>query len=200
MTLLSWQAPMKTITQSSLFFLPTVSRAIFNSCLQLIKQHLGSSRDGPTRIDRYASLIHGENLTNVTICGSGRIEGQGQPWYDMKLGYSQRPLLHGRPAVIELLWSSNVQIRNITITNSPFWAIHPAYCSDVIIDGVSIINPWKSPNTDGIDIDSCDNVTVTNNYITCGDDNIAIKSGLSKHPHSSLLPYSLTCTNVTNLA
>jgi len=139
----------------------------------------GSSREGERLINRYASLIHGEYLTNVTISGSGTIDGRGQFWYDMKEHRGHAPKLeHGRPALIELLWSSKIQIRNISMINSPFWTIHPTYCDDVVIDGVSIINAGDSPNTDGIDIDSSVNVVITNNFITCGDDNVAIKSGL----------------------
>jgi len=76
------------------------------------------------------------------------------------------------------MWSTNVELRNITIINSPFWTVHPVYCENVIIDGITIINPSNVSNTDGIDPDSSINVMITNNYVSVGDDNIAVKSGL----------------------
>ena len=45
-----------------------------------------------------------------------------------------------------------------------------------MIDGITIDN-GKGPSTDGIDIDSCEEVTIQNAYISCNDDNISIKAG-----------------------
>ncbi|KAJ6796254.1 putative polygalacturonase [Iris pallida] len=49
------------------------------------------------------------------------------------------------------MYSTGVVISNLTFTNSPFWAIHPVYCSYVHIKNVTILAPPDSPNTDGID-------------------------------------------------
>ncbi len=63
------------------------------------------------------------------------------------------------------------------LRNSPSWTINPIRCNDVTIDNVSIWNPADSPNTDGIDPESCSNVRISNCHIDVGDDCIAIKSG-----------------------
>ncbi|KAG6573614.1 putative polygalacturonase, partial [Cucurbita argyrosperma subsp. sororia] len=47
--------------------------------------------------------------------------------------------------------STNVVISNLTFKNSPFWTLHPVYCSKVLVQNVTILAPSDSPNTDGID-------------------------------------------------
>jgi polygalacturonase len=87
--------------------------------------------------------------------------------------------------MINLYRSKNVVIRDLSIVNSPSWNIHPVDCENVLIDGVSIVNPKLSPNTDGIDPESCRNVRIANCYITTGDDCIVLKSGykyIADHP------------------
>jgi len=116
----------------------------------------GTGRDIPG--PRYASLVHGQNLTNVSILGNGVINGQGMQttialpicnlladdytkgasWYDLYLNGS---LLHSRPSVVEFMWTTNVVMQNVTILNSPFWTVHPVYCDNVLIDNITIINP-----------------------------------------------------------
>ena len=50
-------------------------------------------------------------------------------------------------------------------------------CENVSIKGVSIKNPYDSPNTDGINPESCKNVRISDCYIDVGDDCVTIKSG-----------------------
>ena len=42
----------------------------------------------------------------------------------------------------------------------------------------TILNPVDSHNTDGIDIDSTQQVLIENGFIDVGDDNVAVKSGI----------------------
>jgi polygalacturonase len=74
------------------------------------------------------------------------------------------------------MFCKNVQIEGITIRNSPFWTVNPEFCDNVTIHGVTIENP-HSPNTDGINPESCSNVHISNCHISVGDDCITIKSG-----------------------
>jgi polygalacturonase len=150
----------------------------------------------------YASLLTGTDLENVTIQGRGTLDGNGQVWWDafrqtmalrMKLGLREREpdnpagsaLAWPRARMINLYRSKNIVIRDLSIVNSPSWNIHPVDCEEVLIDGVTIVNPKLSPNTDGIDPESCRNVRIANCYISTGDDCIVIKSGykyIADHP------------------
>ncbi|CAJ1965378.1 unnamed protein product, partial [Sphenostylis stenocarpa] len=52
---------------------------------------------------------------------------------------------------------------------------------DVVITGLTILAPVTSPNTDGIDPDSCTNTRIEDCYIVSGDDCIAVKSGWDEY-------------------
>ena len=158
----------------------------------------------------YASLFTGHDLENVTITGRGQIDGQGKVWWDAfwktdkirtQYGIRERepdnpkgaPLKYPRPRMINLYRCSNVQISDLTITNSPSWTIHPVYCRNVNIQGISIVQPYESPNTDGINPESCNGVRISNCYVDCGDDCITLKSGYNEHGRKMGIP----CENIT---
>ena len=60
--------------------------------------------------------------------------------------------------------------------NSYSWTIHPTYSENVDILNIRIRNSSQSPNTDGIDPESCKNVNIIGNHVHVGDDCIALKS------------------------
>lgn len=157
----------------------------------------------------YASLFTGFDLEDITITGRGVLDGQGKVWWDAarqtmemrkKFNLVEREpdnppgslLQWGRPKMIDLYRCRNVEISGVTITNSPSWTIHPIYCKDVDIHDVRIIQPYDSPNTDGIDPESCSDVRITGCFIDCGDDCIAIKSGYNASGRAKGIP----CQNV----
>ena len=148
---------------------------------------------------------------NITITGKGVLDGNGQEWWSAAREKKSRPQIVPetqleqefarlnpdyknqpgggggrafqflRPPLLQLFNCSNIRLEGITLQNSPFWTLHPVYCTNVVITGVSINNPHDAPNTDGIDIDSCEDVLIENCYVTVGDDGIAIKSGSGKN-------------------
>lgn len=124
----------------------------------------------------YASCIFGEDLVNVSLTGSGTLEGNGAAWWDL-FRNRREELKYPRPKLISFDGCTRVTIRDLNLTNSPSWTVNPIRCSDVTIDNLSIHNPSDSPNTDGIDPESCSNVRISNCHIDVGDDCIAIKSG-----------------------
>ncbi|KAE8685163.1 Detected protein of confused Function [Hibiscus syriacus] len=130
--------------------------------------------------------LYGRNLTDVIITGeNGTIDGQGSVWWNW---FRRETLNYTRPDLIELMNSTGIVISNLTFLNSPFWTIHPVYCSHVIVQNVTILAPLDSPNTDGIDPDSSDDVCIEDCYISTGDDLIAIKSGWDEYGISFARP------------
>ena len=82
-----------------------------------------------------------------------------------------------RPVLIGLKNCENVLLEDCLFQNSPCWNIHPLLCKNVIINNITVRNPWYSQNGDGLDVDSCENVLVINSSFDVGDDAICIKSG-----------------------
>ena len=80
---------------------------------------------------------------------NGTINGQGQSWWKK---YRQKRLNHTRGPLVQIMFSSDIVITNITLRDSPFWTIHPYDCKNITIKGVTILAPvFGAPNTDGID-------------------------------------------------
>lgn len=82
-----------------------------------------------------------------------------------------------RPVMISFIECKNVLLEGVLFENSPSWNIHPLMCENVIIDNIDVRNPSYAQNGDGLDIESCKNVIVTNSTFDVGDDGICIKSG-----------------------
>lgn len=71
----------------------------------------------------------------------------------------------------------NVTLRDASFLHSVHWGIHLKNCKDVTVDGIKIYSCLeKGANSDGLDIDGCRNVTVSNCIIETGDDAIVLKT------------------------
>jgi len=63
--------------------------------------------------------------TNCGVKGdNGTIDGQGAFWWHQ---FHKKTLNYTRPYLIELMFSDNIQISNLTLLNSPSWNVHPVY-------------------------------------------------------------------------
>jgi polygalacturonase len=141
------------------------------------------------------SLIHSPCLyasgeTDVAITGLGTIDGQGQRWWDT-FRHDREAQAYPRPTLIGLHGCERVTIRDVSLRDSPAWTVHPLLCQDVSVSGVRITNPPDSPNTDGINPESCRNVRISDCHIDVGDDCITIKSGTESSPER------VPCENIT---
>lgn len=82
-----------------------------------------------------------------------------------------------RPELVHLYACERVLLQGVTFQNSPFWNLHPELCRHLVVDNVSVRNPWNSQNGDGLDIESCRDVLVVRSTFDVGDDAICLKSG-----------------------
>jgi polygalacturonase len=140
--------------------------------------------------ETHAPLITGDHLHQIAVVGRGTIDGRGERWWKMHKGKSLR---YPRPRLISFADCTNVLIEGITATRSPSWTIHPVRCENVTIHQVTIVNPADSPNTDGINPDSCRHVHIANCHVDVGDDCIAIKAGTEAISADKRAP----CENIT---
>lgn len=123
----------------------------------------------------FAGIITGVNVENVTITGEGTIDGCASTdnwWFEPK-----KIRIATRPRMIFLNQCSNINIHGITVKNSPSWNIHPYFSNNLGFYDIKIISPKVSPNTDGLNPESCNGVNIVGVLFSVGDDCIAIKSG-----------------------
>ncbi len=139
-------------------------------------------------------LIYADHAENIALTGRGTIDGQGQVWWRRywlahpKKGMAgaatpeeaaeARKVEFGRPRLIRLIHCRDVVIEKLQLTNAGMWTVNPLFCEFVRVDGLTIQNPVPSPNTDGINPESCRNVQISNCRINVGDDCVTLKSGM----------------------
>ena len=116
------------------------------------------------------SLIYGENVEHIAITGEGTIDGQGASFEGP---YKVRPYM------IRFIQCRNVTVKDVTIKDSPMWVQHFLACDDVRITGITV-RSLVNHNNDGIDIDSCRRVIISDCNINSGDDAIVLKSTLAR--------------------
>jgi hypothetical protein len=101
---------------------------------------------------RHHPFVWAVGATNVSIVGSGEINGAGPYWW-----MCGNPPVHcyaiNRPHILELNNVTGVEVTGVTLRNSAFWTFRPVYSTNVWIHDMAISNPWCNEggmNTDGI--------------------------------------------------
>ncbi len=133
------------------------------------------------------SLLYGENLEDVGLEGQGMIDGQGAGFSDP---YKNRPFL------IRMVNCRNISVSDLALADSPMWVQHYLACRDLYIHGIRVRSRVR-PNNDGIDIDGCENVRISDCDILCGDDAIVLKS-TSGHACKNVVIANCTLSTLCN--
>lgn len=167
---------------------------------------LGSTNpDHYIRLNRWKALVMGDGESDIMITGPGTIDGQGRQlalyidslFYAGKLDSADynfvemRPMHYIRPQLIEFVNCRNIKVTNVTLRNAACWVQTYDLCENIIMDHVNVDSDayW---NNDGIDIQDCKNVRITNCYINAADDGICLKSQSPDHFCDSI--YIAHCT------
>lgn len=146
------------------------------------------------RYGERGALVFAKGAENIAIIGEGEIDGNHPAFLAPKPGggYIFVPTFmgvydpeafapgvttpDGRPRPVLLIDCRRVRIRDIAIRRSPSWTVHLLGCEDVVVDGITIDNDLLVPNCDGIDVDHCRRVRISNCAIRAGDDGICLKA------------------------
>lgn len=81
------------------------------------------------------------------------------------------------PGAISLLGCNEVTLNGFKVVESSSWGIHIQWCENVHVEGLSITSSdIDGVNSDGLDIDGCQRVTISNCIIDTGDDALCIKT------------------------
>jgi len=108
------------------------------------------------------SLIWGENLENIAIVGGGRISGKALV----------RERGAGGDKAIALKLCHNVTLRDFSVSNGGHFGILVTGVDNLTIDNVMI-----DTNRDGIDVDSCRNVRISNTSVNSPNDDAIVLKG-----------------------
>jgi hypothetical protein len=154
-------------------------------------------------------LIYAKDAENIGITGKGKIDGQAVRTYEdlqevdgfiaditenakksgveMKMYYKVKPFT----CMVFLESCKNIKIRDVSLVESTDWTLHFKWCDNIFIDNIYLASCLeKGVNADGIDIDGCKNVVITNSIIETGDDAIVLKT-------TETDTISHSCENVT---
>jgi len=147
----------------------------------------------------YSPLIYAYDCKNVAISGEGELKAKMDLWetwfsrppahmsnlkrlYEMAsmdVPVEERQMVndtaHLRPHFIQFNRSENILLDGFTVTNSPFWTIHPYMCKDVVIRNLNVYA--HGHNNDGVDPEMTQNMLIEDCVFDQGDDAIAVKSG-----------------------
>lgn len=113
-------------------------------------------------------LVLGLNVKNVTITGTGTLDGNGGRF---RTDLSQRP-----DFTLGLMGCSNVRVRDVSMVDPSKYHVRMNGCTDVVYDGISIRADMLAPNSDGIQVRDSANIRIANCLIETGDDAIVLKS------------------------
>lgn len=137
-------------------------------------------------------LIAAAHCENIAITGDGEINGDGPAFYDTHVpeGHFFAKPPDPRPRMIQFFDCRNVRFESVSFVDSPGWTFWLIGCVDVKIHGITVTGCQQMINNDGIDIDHCRNVTVSDCVITTGDDCLILRA-IRKSPE-----HHAVCENV----
>ncbi len=147
-----------------------------------------------------AHLVAAVCQTNVFIRG-GTIDGSGRSFFgdQTHLGAGGRTLLNEkgdfRPAqMVYFVDCANVRVTDVNLRNSAYWNLFLHGCESVLVRGLDIRSAHDIGEDDGIDIDCCRRVTVSDCLIDVGDDGITLRA----NPAGLLAPKPCEAVVVNN--
>ncbi len=136
--------------------------------------------------DRQAwHLIYADSAKNIAITGEGTIDGNGENYWEeyekdkngnMVVPRWIKAKKYKISPLIDINNSSNISIKDVTVKTGGGWNIHLFNSNVAKIQGVRIVNNIYSPNSDGIDLTGCSDVTVSDCFIKTCDDAIVVKT------------------------
>lgn len=118
-------------------------------------------------------LIYAENVRNTGIMGQGLIDGQGR--FFPRNGQTEAgEVALERPMLLRFVECQNVTLRDVRMKDAACWGANLIRCESVKINGVTI-DSRVNANNDGIDLEDCHKVHISDCNIYSLDDAIALK-------------------------
>ncbi|WP_372983692.1 glycoside hydrolase family 28 protein [Microbacterium sp.] len=124
--------------------------------------------------DASGLFIAAYDATEIAVTGAGTIDGGGRHYVLEDLGPIYR-MDNNRPFTLFFMRCTEVTLKDSRYIDGALWILRLTGCDNVLIHGVRIDSDMKMPNADGIDIDRCRNVRISDCNIKSPDDAISLK-------------------------
>ncbi|GAB2295516.1 hypothetical protein Dimus_029681 [Dionaea muscipula] len=147
---------------------------------------------GGTRLEDYPAessrwyVVLAEQVDNVGIKGGGEINGQGLEFVErfderknVMVSWNRTGACYGdecRPRLVGFIRCRNVTVSHIHLIQPAYWCLHIVECDNTLVDDISILGDFNTPNNDGIDIQDSNNTFISRCKIDTGDDAICPKT------------------------
>ena len=146
-------------------------------------------------------LILGVGVKNVSITGPGRIDGNSDAFMldENGMRWAKKSKIPNRPG--QMIWfvdSKDIRIRDVEIADSPYWSLFILNCERVLVDGCYVHtrrHDYHTYNGDGIDIDRCRYVTISNCRVDTSDDCITLRASTGRRLENPMDCEWVTVTN-----
>ena len=138
------------------------------------------------------SLIRAVSAEDIAITGPGTIDGSGLAFYDTResTGKLEKPDTP-RPRIGMFYRCRAIRIQDATFVDSACWTLWLMQCEGARIHRITITGNRRLRNVDGIDLDACRDVTVSDCRIDTEDDCLVLRA------IQSLYDSPAVCENVT---
>lgn len=124
------------------------------------------------------SLLWAVGARDLAITGPGTIDGRGLAFYDTAntAGRFFAKPSTPRPRMVTFYACEDVHLQDTTFLDSPCWTIWLLKCARVGVRGIRILGDQRMINNDGLDLDSCRDVTVSDCLFRTADDCLVLRS------------------------
>lgn len=133
-------------------------------------------------------LIIAHEIQNASITGPGTIDGNGRAFFAKEPGgfgivtwrrgsitTADRAAARRPGQLVVFIECRNVRVENVNFVDSPCWTVFFHGCDRVRAKGLKIRSDLRHQNTDGVDIDSCSDVFVSDCDVETGDDCFTVR-------------------------
>ena len=155
------------------------------------------TRDEGVELYSLGACLYADGQENIALTGKGKVVGPPTSCEIYKCNESmssdkviRKPLAdriydgkNGEgvflPKTFAPINCKNVFVEGVTFERGLYWNIVPQYCEHILIRGITV-NSFGHGRTDGIDIDSSNDVLIEYCSLDCQDDCYTMKSGRGK--------------------
>lgn len=123
------------------------------------------------------ALIRACEGENIALAGPGTVHGNGFAFYEKIEGPGKLPKPPTpRPRLVMFYRCRDIRIESVAFVDSPCWTIWLMQCAGGRVNGIRVSGDRRLRNVDGIDIDACRDITVSDCRMDTEDDCVVLRN------------------------